>query len=96
MRWFGRSRAPATATAARTPSAIRRRAMELARRHPEHRVKFLGFSAHHAQASAYMAENLIDAVWGLRRVASWPLRCYRESGSESSSAAGYNEAGLPR
>jgi SAM-dependent methyltransferase len=49
--------------------AIRQRAMELAKRHPEHGEKFLAFAAHQAAANAYIAENLIDAVWVLRRAA---------------------------
>jgi SAM-dependent methyltransferase len=51
-------------------SAIRRRAAELAKRHPEHREKFLAFAAHQAQANAYIAENLSDVVWVLQRAAS--------------------------
>lgn len=48
-------------------AAIHRRAMALAERYPEHREQFLAFAAYQTQASAHIAENLVDAVWVLRR-----------------------------
>ncbi len=47
--------------------AIHRRAVALATRHPEHREQLLAFAAHQAAANAHIAENLVDAVWVLRR-----------------------------
>src|SRR4051812_40115177 len=48
-------------------AAIRRRAIQLAARHPEHRQQFLAFAEYQARAHTHIAENLIDAVWVLRR-----------------------------
>jgi cyclopropane fatty-acyl-phospholipid synthase-like methyltransferase len=48
-------------------ASIRRRAIELAARYPEHRQQLLAFAECQAQASTHIAENLIDAVWVLRR-----------------------------
>ncbi len=48
-------------------AAIHRRAVVLATRHPEHREQLLAFAAHQAAANAHIAENLVDAVWVLRR-----------------------------
>lgn len=48
-------------------AAIRRRAIQLAGRHPGHRQQLLAFAEYQAQAHSYIAENLVDAVWVLRR-----------------------------
>lgn len=48
-------------------AAIHRRALALAEQHPERREQLLAFSAYQAKASAHIAENLVDAVWVLRR-----------------------------
>lgn len=47
--------------------AIHRRAVELATRHPDHREQLLAFAAHQSAANVHIAENLVDAVWVLRR-----------------------------
>ena len=51
-------------------AAIRRRAEDLAVRHPEYREKLLAFAEYHAGAHAHIAEHLVDAVWVLQRSAS--------------------------
>jgi SAM-dependent methyltransferase len=48
-------------------AAIHRRAIALAERYPEHRDQLLAFAAYQAQANTHIAENLVDAVWVLRR-----------------------------
>jgi cyclopropane fatty-acyl-phospholipid synthase-like methyltransferase len=48
-------------------AAIRRRAIDLAARYPEHREKLLAFADYQAQANTHIAENLVDAVWVLQR-----------------------------
>lgn len=46
---------------------IRRRAHELAGRHPELADALLGFATFQAEANEYIAKNLIGAIWVLRR-----------------------------
>lgn len=48
-------------------AAIQRRALALAELHPAHRDQLLAFAAYQAKANAHIAENLVDAVWVLRR-----------------------------
>lgn len=47
--------------------AIHRRAVDLARRHPEHRERLLAFAMHQKQANEHISENLADVVWVLRQ-----------------------------
>lgn len=47
--------------------AIHRRAVALAEQHPECREQLLAFATYQAKANAHIAENLVDAVWVLRR-----------------------------
>ncbi len=47
--------------------AIHQRAAALATRHPDYRGQLLAFAANQAAANAHIAENLVDAVWVLRR-----------------------------
>lgn len=47
--------------------AIRRRALDIAGRHPEHREQLLAFADQQAHASAHIAQYLVGAVWVLRR-----------------------------
>lgn len=51
-------------------AAIRRRAEALAERYPQQREALLAFAAYQAKASAHIAENLVDAIWVLRRAAT--------------------------
>ena len=46
---------------------IRRRAEELAERHPELKAELLGYVEHQRQAYAYMATNIAPVVWVLQR-----------------------------
>lgn len=50
-------------------AAIHRRAVALAERHPEHREQLLAFASYQKEASAHIAQHLVDAVWVLRRTA---------------------------
>ena len=47
--------------------AIQRRAVALAEQHPECRDQLLAFATYQVEAYAHIAENLVDAVWVLRR-----------------------------
>ncbi len=48
-------------------TAIRRRAEDVALRHPRHREQLLAFAEYQARAHAHIAEHLVDAVWVLQR-----------------------------
>lgn len=49
------------------PSVALVRAVALATRHPDHREQILAFATHQAAANAHIDQNLLDAVWVLRR-----------------------------